>query len=645
MLELVWLIPALPLLGFLILVFAGKRIGEPNAGRLGAAMVGASFLVTVGVFFDLLSQHGEQRSFTQVLFTWLPSGGLKVNAAILADPLSITMALFVTGIGTLIHIYAIGYMHGDERFARFFVYMNLFVFSMLALILGDSFLTMFLGWEGVGACSYLLISFWFERDSAASAGKKAFVVNRVGDFGLMMAMFLIFSKAGSLTYANVFEFAKAGSFTRTAATAACLLLFVGAIGKSAQLPLYVWLPDAMEGPTPVSALIHAATMVTAGVYLMVRIHPLFLVASPNALHIVAWVGALTALFAATIACAQDDIKRVLAYSTMSQLGYMFLAVGVGANTAAIFHMVTHAFFKALMFLGAGSVIHGMHDEQNIKKMGNLRKWMPITFITYLVGWLAIAGIPPFAGFWSKDDILLAAYRDNKVLWLMALFTAILTAYYMSRQFFLVFFGKERFLHDAQTVAAIGPHDSTVRDHPHESPPTMWLPLVALAGLALVGGAINLPFNAKTEFLGKWLESVDLGGRPILAGGALKYGLAAVTVVLGLVGVAIAYNVWLRTNDARAQAALEPALLQRAYGVDSLYSAVIETPGRLLSAWLAFVVDRKIIDGAVNGLGSAVRFAGGKLRRLQTGYVRNYALGIAGGMVLVLAYALARAGIQ
>ena len=608
-------------------------------------MVGASFVVTVAVFFDLLSKRGEERSHTKVLFTWLASGGLKVNAAILADPLSITMALFVTGIGALIHLYAIGYMHGDPRFARFFVYLNLFVFSMLTLILGDSFLTMFLGWEGVGACSYLLISFWFERDSAASAGKKAFVVNRVGDFGLMIAMFLIFSKVGSLTYKNVFESASGGQIARTAATAACLLLFVGAIGKSAQLPLYVWLPDAMEGPTPVSALIHAATMVTAGVYLMVRIHPLFLIASPNALHLIAWVGAITALFAATVACAQDDIKRVLAYSTMSQLGYMFLAVGVGANTAAIFHMVTHAFFKALMFLGAGSVIHGMHDEQNIKKMGNLRKWMPITFGTYLIGWLAIAGVPPFAGFWSKDDILLAAYKDNKVLWLVGLFTAILTAYYMSRQFFLVFFGKERFLHDVNTVAAIGPDDAHVRGHPHESPPTMLLPLAVLAGLSLVGGAINLPFSKKSEFLGKWLESAELGGKEIVASGALKYTLAALTVVLCLVGVAMAYNVWLRSNDARAQAALEPAILKRAYGVDGLYAAVIETPGRLLSAWLAFVFDRKIIDGAVNGLGSVVRFAGGKVRKLQTGYVRNYALGIAGGMVLVLAYALARAGIQ
>ena len=643
MLDLVWLIPALPLAGFLVLVFGGKRIGEPNAGRLATTMVGASFLVTVGVFFDLLSKHGEERSFTKVLFTWLPSGGLKVNAAILADPLSITMALFVTGIGALIHLYAIGYMHGDPRFAQFFVYLNLFVFSMLTLILGDGFLTMFLGWEGVGACSYLLISFWFERDSAASAGKKAFVVNRVGDFGLMMAMFLIFSKAGSLTYKAVFEGA-GSSFTRTAATASCLLLFLGAAGKSAQLPLYVWLPDAMEGPTPVSALIHAATMVTAGVHLMVRIHPLFLLASPNALHIVAWVGVLTALFAATIAVAQDDIKRVLAYSTISQLGYMFLAVGVGANTAAIFHMVTHAFFKALMFLGAGSVIHGMHDEQDIKKMGNLRKWMPITFGTYLVGWLAIAGVPPFAGFWSKDDILLAAWRDNKALWAIGLFTAILTAYYMSRQFFLVFFGKERFLHDVHTVAAASEDDAHVRDHPHESPPVMLLPLAVLAGLALVGGAINLPFSKKTEFLGKWLDSAELGGKEVQASGALKYGLAGLTVLLCLVGVAVAYNVWLRKADPRAQAALEPALLKRAYGVDGLYAALIETPGRLLSAWLAFVFDRKIIDGAVNGLGSVVRLAGGQIRKLQTGYVRNYALGIAGGMALVLAYAIIRVGI-
>ncbi len=357
-------------------------------------MMFGSFFVAVGVFFDLMGLHGEERRFEQDLFSWIGAGGLDVHVGFLVDPLSVTMALFVTGVGALIHLYSVGYMHGDERYPTFFVYLNLFAFSMLMLVLADSFLLTFLGWEGVGACSYFLISFWFERPTAATAGKKAFVTNRVGDFGFMLAMFLIFATFGSLNYVPVLE--GAHDLAKGTATAIALLLFVGAVGKSAQLPLYVWLPDAMEGPTPVSALIHAATMVTAGVFLMVRVNPILDMA-PGALTLIAVIGALTAFFAATIACAQNDIKKVLAYSTVSQLGYMFLAVGSGAYIAAIFHMVTHAFFKALLFLGAGSVIHGMHDEQDMKRMGALRKWLPITSGTFIVGWLAIAGVPPFSG--------------------------------------------------------------------------------------------------------------------------------------------------------------------------------------------------------------------------------------------------------
>ena len=384
MLDLVWLIPALPLFGFCVLLLVGKRIGEPVSAYIATAMVGGSFLTACLVFLDLVNNSEEERAVTKVLFSWIPSLG--VDVALLVNPLSITMVLFVTGIATLIHIFAIGYMHGDPRFPRFFTYLNLFVFSMLTLVLADNFLLMFLGWEGVGTCSYLLISFWFEKDSAATAGKKAFVTNRIGDFGLMVGMFLIFRQTGSLQYHAVFRSIEENRPAQSTVVAICLLLFLGACGKSAQLPLYIWLPDAMEGPTPVSALIHAATMVTAGVYLMVRIHPL-LELTPGVLQIIAWTGGITALYAATIATAQDDIKRVLAYSTISQLGYMFLAVGVGANVAAIFHMITHAFFKALMFLGAGSVIHGMHghdDPQNMKIMGAIRRWMPITWITYMV---------------------------------------------------------------------------------------------------------------------------------------------------------------------------------------------------------------------------------------------------------------------
>src|SRR5213596_794474 len=370
-------------------------------------MTTAAFAVSIVMFASLHGRAGNDRSFTHELFTWLPVGRLQVKAGLLVDPLSITMALFITGVGALIHLYSVGYMHGDESYPRFFVYLNLFAFSMLMLVLADNFLLTFLGWEGVGACSYFLISFWFTRNSAAVAGKKAFVTNRIGDFGFMMAMFLLFASLGSLNYQAVF--ANVDHLSTYTASAVVLLLFVGAAGKSAQLPLYLWLPDAMEGPTPVSALIHAATMVTAGVYLLVRCAPLLEHADPSATLVIAVVGALTALFAATIACAQDDIKKVLAYSTISQLGYMFLAVGSGAYVAAIFHMVTHAFFKALLFLGSGSVIHGLHDEQDMRRMGGLRRFMPLTASTFIVGWLAIAGFPGFSGFWSKDDILINAW--------------------------------------------------------------------------------------------------------------------------------------------------------------------------------------------------------------------------------------------
>ncbi len=645
MLSFAWLIPALPLLGFAILLSLGKRIGEPVAGYIATAVSGASFLVAAGVFLKMISLPGEERAITWHLFEWLHVGGFRVDASLLLDPLSITMTLFVTGIGTLIHLYAIGYMHGDSRFPRFFTYLNLFVFSMLCLVLSDNFVFMFLGWEGVGTCSYLLISFWFQRDTAASAGKKAFVTNRVGDFGLMIGMFLLFKATGSLTYLKVFESLGASGLARSTATAACLLLFLGACGKSAQLPLYVWLPDAMEGPTPVSALIHAATMVTAGVYLMMRVHPILDLAAPWVFTVIAAVGACTALFAATIAVAQDDIKRILAYSTISQLGYMFLAIGVHANAAAAFHMITHAFFKALMFLGAGSVIHGMHDEQDIKKMGNLRKWMPITFATYMCGWLAISGIPPLSGFWSKDDILLAAFHQNKLFWIMGLATALLTAYYMSRQVFLVFFGKERFLHST-TGGIVPDHGQHGDDHhgpvtPHESPILMVAPLVVLAGLSVVAGVLNLPFSRTTERLGTWLEP-SIGVNELNVSGATKVTLAVIATLLGVVGIAVARQLWLGRSLA-ANESLEPALLKRAYGVDALYSMVFEKPGLAIAAACAFVFDGRILEGVVNGVGTVVRSVGGSARKVQTGFVRNYALAIALGTVVLLGYAVVRAG--
>ncbi len=646
MVEAVWLIPALPLLGFLLLLAFGRRLGDPRAGYVATAMMFGAFLVTLVVFAGLMGEHHDHRSVTQTLFTWMPSGGLQVDAGFLVDPLSVTMALFVTGVGALIHLYSIGYMHGDERYHQFFVYLNLFAFSMLVLVLADSFLLTFLGWEGVGACSYLLISFWFERPTAAVAGKKAFVVNRIGDFGFMLAMFLIFGSVGSLQYTEVFG--AADGLRDDTASAIALLLFLGAVGKSAQLPLYVWLPDAMEGPTPVSALIHAATMVTAGVFLMVRVNPILDLA-PGVETLIAVVGVATALFAATVACAQNDIKKVLAYSTISQLGYMFLAVGSGAYAAAIFHMVTHAFFKALLFLGAGSVIHGMHDEQDMKRMGALKRWMPVTSATFIVGWLAIAGVPPFAGFWSKDDILINAWEKSPVLWAVGLVTALLTAYYMSRQVFLVFYGGERWKEAAPGTSPAGAEAQPEHEpaaagahgdfKPHESPRVMVVPLVVLAGLAAVGGLINLPFSDFLH-LEHWLEPV-YGDRlhHLTSGTGTKLALLVVTTAAALAGIGIAYLVYMRHRVR--EAAVEPRILQRAWYVDDFYRGTVEAPGRALSNWSAYVFDRKVIDGAVNGIGSLVRAGGSRLRTVQTGFVRNYALGVAGGAVAALAYVLTR----
>ena len=633
MIHAVWLIPALPLAGFFFLLATGRKLGDPKAGYVATAIMVGSFFVAVGVFFDLMGMPGEERRFEQELFSWMSVGGLDVHVGFLVDPLSVTMALFVTGVGALIHLYSVGYMHGDERYATFFVYLNLFAFAMLMLVLADSFLLTFLGWEGVGACSYFLISFWFERPSAATAGKKAFVTNRVGDFGFMLAMFLIFATFGSLNYVPVLE--EAGTLAKGTASAIALLLFVGAVGKSAQIPLYVWLPDAMEGPTPVSALIHAATMVTAGVFLMVRVNPILDMA-PGVLTLIATVGALTAFFAATIACAQNDIKKVLAYSTVSQLGYMFLAVGSGAYIAAIFHMVTHAFFKALLFLGAGSVIHGMHDEQDMKRMGALRKWMPITSGTFIVGWLAIAGVPPFSGFWSKDDILLGAWEKNRLLWLIGLVTALMTAYYMSRQVFLVFYGGERWKkaepeHEPVVAEAHGAHGDF---KPHESPPTMAYPLVVLAALAAVAGILKTPLE-------HWLEPVLAHPHHFASSSGTKLGLILVTTVAALAGVGIAFAIWMRHRVK--ESAVEPEALRRAWYVDELYQKVVEAPGRALANFSAFVIDAKVIDGTVNGVGALVRAGGSRLRTVQSGFVRNYALAVAVGAVAILAYAVARAG--
>ena len=629
MLDLVWLIPALPLVGGLLLVIFGAKLGEPRAGWLATLATAASFAVTVAVYFDMLGRSAEERSHVVTLFQWIPVGTLQIDLAFLADPLSVTMALFVTGIGSLIHLYAVGYMHGDPKFSKFFLYLNLFVFSMLMLVLGENLLVTFLGWEGVGACSYFLISFWHTRDSAAVAGKKAFVTNRIGDWGVMTAMFVAFSTVGSVSYGAINEAAHEGTISKAAISAIAMLLFVGACGKSAQLPLYFWLPDAMEGPTPVSALIHAATMVTAGVFLMTRVGPVLVESYGWVPDTVAAVGAATALFAATIAVAQNDIKRVLAYSTVSQLGFMFLAIGSGAFVAAIFHMVTHAFFKALLFLGSGSVIHGMHHEQDMRKMGALRVAMPVTAFTFIIGWLAIAGVPPFAGFWSKDEILLYVYADNRFLYAVGMLTALLTAYYMTRQVFMVFFGQARW-HDAS--ADHGAHGDF---KPHESPRVMLIPLVVLAVLSVVGGGMQLPFSKNLHFLEHWLEPVvEESERKISSTWAYenKYVLLGVAVIVALAGIALSLAVYAK----RRLPAVEPRVLENAWYYDATVARLVGGPGK--SAFDGITrFDARVVDGAVNGAGAVARHLGGLLRRSQTGFVRAYAALIAVGAVALLAW--------
>ncbi len=633
MTDMLWLLPAFPLFGALVIMVLGRRLGEPKSGWLAAAMPFASFIVAVSVYFDLLSRDEEDRHQVVRLFSWIPVGELQIDVALLADPLSITMALFITGIGSLIHLYAIGYMHGDPKFSNFFLYLNLFVFSMLMLVLGENLLVTFLGWEGVGACSYFLISFWHTRDSAAVAGKKAFVTNRIGDFGVMTAMFLAFSTIGSVSYESINDAASSGAIAQVTATAIALLLFVGACGKSAQLPLYLWLPDAMEGPTPVSALIHAATMVTSGVFLMTRMSPVLHASYEWAPMTIATIGAATALFAASIAVAQNDIKKVLAYSTVSQLGYMFLAVGSGAYVAAIFHMVTHAFFKALLFLGSGSVIHGMHHEQDMRRMGALRKLMPVTAITFIIGWLAIAGVPPFAGFWSKDEILLYVYANNRGLYVVGLITALLTAYYMTRQVIMVFYGEAKWKDHAHEHGAHGDFE------PHESPKIMLIPLVVLAGLSVVGGAMQLPFSSKLHFLEHWLAPVVHDAEADIKKTWAydnKYILLGVAVIVAFAGIAAAYAVYAKKKVK----AIEPAILEQAWMYDATAAKLVGGPGRAAFNAVAWA-DSRIVDGAVNGTATLVRGVAGQVRKSQSGFTRVYAALMTIGAVALLAWFVLR----
>ena len=537
------------------------------------------------------------------------------------------MTLFVTGVSALIHLYSIGYMEHDEDFPKFFTYFNLFVFSMLMLVMASNFLVTFFGWEGVGVCSYFLVAFWFERPTAASAGKKAMIYNRIGDAGFLVALFLIFERTGSLDYRVVFS--RLGGISKADLIAIALLLFLGAVGKSAQIPLFPWLADAMEGPTPVSALIHAATMVTAGVYLMCRINPI-LHAVPDAAHVVAWVGVATAFVAATIGCAQDDIKKVLAYSTVSQLGYMFLAAGTGAYVAAIFLMLTHAFYKALLYLGAGSVIHALDDDQDLKRMGGLRVAMPITAATFFVGWLSIAGVPPFSGFWAKSDVLSNAWAVSPALWAIGAVTAVLTAYYMGREYFLVFMGEPRW--------------EKARPGGHAPADPGWVmvgPLVVLAFCSFFALFINLPFHPTWDFLERWLDPV-VGATLAVHhfSVAETWGFGVADAAFAIAGVVLASALW---GAAWDRPELEPRFLSMAWFVDWSYDRFIARPSESLALFAASVVETKVIDGVVEGVARIVRTSGDRVRRIQTGYVRTYTLALVCGVVVLIAYLATRAG--
>jgi NADH-quinone oxidoreductase subunit L len=629
-----YLMLLLPLAGFLVLAAVGRRVGDPLAGVIGTVAVGGAFVVACVVYAGLIDLPSSHRVVVENYYTWFSVGGLHVPVGTLVDPLSMTMCLFATFVSALIHLYSIAYMKHDRDYTKFFVYMNLFVFSMLLLVLANNLLLTFVGWEGVGVCSYWLVAFWFERDTAASAGKKAFIYNRIGDAGFLLAIFLLFEKTGTVLYESGPGggiFGQLSHLSPEVATVAVLLLFFAATGKSAQIPLFNWLPDAMEGPTPVSALIHAATMVTAGVYLLCRMNPL-LHLSTSGSEVIATIGVVTAFVAATIACAQQDIKRVLAFSTVSQIGYMMLAVGSGAYIAAIFLMVAHAFFKALLFLGAGSVIHGLEDEQDLKRMGALRRYMRWTTVTFTIGFLAIAGIPPFSGFWAKGDVLENTWAHYKPLYAIGLVTAVLTAYYMSRLEILAFGGEERF-------DKPGPHGEPAHHAPHESPWLMRLPLVVLSFFALVGGAFDLP----------WVHTDDLQSflAPVFSGtlynanlsDAAEWVLVLADIAAAFIGVIVAY--WLWRGLQVDKPALEPPFLQRVWYWDDVYDTVIGRPSQRLAMFCAWVVDVRVIDGAVNGAAHLARVTGNAARRLQTGYARNYALGIALGMALIVAFMLSR----
>jgi proton-translocating NADH-quinone oxidoreductase, chain L len=630
-----------PFVGFLINGIRYKKHSANLSGSIATAAVFISFISAILLVVDVIGMPEESRRIAVTFFDWMVVDKLNIGAGFVVDQISSIMILVITGVGSLIHLFSIGYMHHDKGVAKYFAYLNLFIFNMLILVLGDSLLVMFVGWEGVGLCSYLLIGFWFTDKEKAAAGMKAFVTNRIGDAAFLIGMFILFMTFGTLNFHDLNALAPTTmeASWMGAVTLGTLMLFIGATGKSAQIPLYVWLPDAMAGPTPVSALIHAATMVTAGVYMIVRLNPLFLVA-PNTMMVIAIIGAATAVLAATIGMTQWDIKKVLAYSTVSQLGYMFLACGVGAFGAAMFHLMTHAFFKALMFLGSGSVIHAMHEEQDIRKMGALKKYMPITHFTFVLGWLAIIGMPPFAGFFSKDEILAYAFGSpfgSPILWVAGALGATLTAFYMTRLMALTFWGKSRVPKEV---------------HPHESPALMTIPLIVLGVLSVIGGWIGIP-HVIGEVLGHipnvwehWLHPLinEIPGYQPLDH-ATEWGLMATSVSLALVSAFVAYTFYVKKTDLPEKIAgsIKPVytLVYNKYFVDEAYFGFIINPLVALSKNIWFYVDVNFIDKTTYLISDLMRGMGSLVRSLQTGNMQQYAMYIGIGVVVVLSFVLMR----
>lgn len=626
-----------PLIGFLLNALAGKQLPKSASGIIGSATVFISFLLSCILFYGFVS--GAQQKIDADVFDWVSfaplstgEAGMKIGFGLLLDQLSVMWLMVITGVGFLIHIYSIGYMHGDEKEHVFFSYLNLFVFFMLLLVLGNNLLVTYIGWEGVGLCSYLLIGFWFKNQSFNNAAKKAFIVNRIGDLGFLLGMFLLLYHFKTLHFGTLQTVIAAAPVSHVLMIAITLLLFVGAMGKSAQIPLYTWLPDAMAGPTPVSALIHAATMVTAGIYMIARANFMYVLA-PETMQFVAIIGVVTSLFAATIGVMQNDIKKVLAYSTVSQLGLMFMALGVGAFSAGVFHVVTHAFFKACLFLGAGSVIHGLHGEQDIRKMGGLKKWMPLTYWTFFISSLAISGIFPFSGFFSKDEMLAAAFEHHKIIWAVGSLASILTAFYMFRLVFLTFNGEFR-----------GTDEQ--KKHIHESSSTITIPLIVLALLAALGGLMGLP-----EFLGfhHWLKgflapvftAVPMAEAAEGLSHGAELGLMGFALALGLIAIAIAYFLYINKKSLPVAEGEESGLgkvVYHKYYVDEIYDMLVVKPILFSSGLFYDFIDRVVVDGIVGWVGKIVLMVGAQVRKLQSGYIGFYLLMMVLSIVVIFFYA-------